>query len=129
MATADDLPMLEELMQRVFSSHGPFDVVLAYLEPRGLLNLTVCQKQFYNQLRYRHVFQSSFNAKRSGSYSPGFPSDDLNYHVEITAKRAIWVPTPLRLLRLANAQFGRRKTRLGLERVWIVHVSIQWSVS
>ena len=85
---------VEQLLERVIDCGGPFDIVLACLDVRSLLNLTMCRKKFLQQLRYEHVFRSSL--------CDDIESWLLISQVDLIEKRAIWVPTPLRMLRLAS---------------------------
>lgn len=94
MAASDERASDADLIGSILDCSGPFDLVLAHLDARSLLNWTLCRKSNIRMLRYEHVFLSSF-----GEWN-------LQNQVQLIRKRAIWVPTPLRMLRLANAPFG-----------------------
>lgn len=89
------------LLEQVLANCGDcFDEILSFLYASDLLNLVSCQKKFLQQLRYEHVIRSSYDD--GYSYDESY---DIKVQVERIKRRTIWVPTPLRMLRLAKYMF------------------------
>jgi hypothetical protein len=83
------------------------DRILAFLDVASLFQFAFSSKQFRAMLTHEHVV-------RSGRNSGGFSSQSVSKVIDLAAKRkTIFLPSPLRLLRLAN---GKRCERSDCEK-------------
>ena len=91
----DDDEMLVTISRNLFGNADIAAVVFSFMEVRELFNFVLCNKDYVSRLTHKHVV-------RSALMTGGNSKQSMKYIVEygMLKKLTIWVPSPVRLLRI-----------------------------
>ena len=101
-----------EVSDKVFGNPALVEMILAFAgnNVHDLLNLVLAKKAFLHNLQHEHVIRAALNQE-------GRPRETIKGLLPLIRERKIWIPSPLRLLRLCNGRLCERcstnKVRFG----------------